>query len=252
MSFAGNIPVSDQALQNAAGKLAGDALNIINPRASSYWVAVKRYFAVNNRYVLAKMCRVLFFGGGRGSDWRRVPADGGSAGTAAGTSNLTHALPTSDRNAPDLYLPAMSLLTYVLLAGLADGTSGKFTSETLQGVTSTCLVTWILEVAAMKVACVSISRPTSSLDLLAYCGYKFLGLCVNMVVGLCFGYKGYYLALVWTASSAVYFTHKTLECAVPKQNHVPQAGPKQEFVMLGLAGAQAVVMWFLGQTKHLS
>ncbi|TRZ08533.1 hypothetical protein HGM15179_018570 [Zosterops borbonicus] len=78
------------------------------------WVPVGRlkyYFAVDTVYV-AKKLRLLIFPFGH-QDWQvRYQQDAPVA-------------PRFDVNAPDLYIPAMAFLTYILLAGLALGTQNR-------------------------------------------------------------------------------------------------------------------------------
>lgn len=49
-------------------------------------------------------------------------------GTGGG---LKYQLPMIDENAPDLYIPLMAFITYVLVTGYAKGTSSSFTPEVL-------------------------------------------------------------------------------------------------------------------------
>ncbi|XP_071274862.1 protein YIF1B isoform X8 [Agelaius tricolor] len=78
------------------------------------WVPVSRlkyYFAVDTVYVGRKL-RLLVFPFGH-QDWQvRYQQD-------------TPVAPRFDVNAPDLYIPAMAFLTYILLAGLALGTQNR-------------------------------------------------------------------------------------------------------------------------------
>lgn len=97
----------------------------------------------------------------------------------------------------------MSLITYVLSVGLLEGTklrcacsrpcpwppppallltavrgdgAGRFTPEVLQDVSTTCLVTQVIEVLLVKAGLfVTRSTPIPFLDLIAYTGYKFFG-----------------------------------------------------------------------------
>lgn len=259
-SLAGTMNVSDDVLKRVAEEAWKGGTARLD-FASSYWDALRCYFAVDNRYVMAKAARVLFFGmgpAGTGGGWARGHTDV-SPHTPPGAlspspKSGSQTLPTNDGNAPDLYLPAMSLITFVLLAGLADGAKGSFEPDTLRLAFRNCALAWAAEVGMMKGATQAAGTPVAAADLAAYAGYKFLGMCVNMIVGLGFGKRGYYLALLWTASSAGYFTLKTLSHAVPKRSGIAPAsgGVKREFVVLGAAVGQAVVMWGLGQTKHLS
>ncbi|XP_072777051.1 protein YIF1B isoform X6 [Taeniopygia guttata] len=87
------------------------------------WLPVGRlkyYFAVDSVYVGRKLRLLLFpF---RHPDWQvRYQQD-------------TPVAPRFDVNAPDLYIPAMAFLTYILLAGLALGTQNRMIVGLLAGL----------------------------------------------------------------------------------------------------------------------
>lgn len=218
------------------------------------------YFAVNNSYVKKKMTRVLFsffF-----KNWKRVEndamnsnANGAGAGLEPGGNK--YALPTNDDNALDLYIPAMSLITYVLLCGLCYGTSGQFDPEVLPDVTTRCMVIQVIEVLLFRLGFYLMQIPANFMDLFAVTGYKYLGLTINMLTGYSLslalvsgGHKGYYGMFLWTASAASYFMLKTMANNTPTVT--ASSGPKREFVVLAFAASQFASMWFLGQTKFLN
>jgi hypothetical protein len=163
-------------------------------------------------------------------------------------------LPTVDENAPDLYIPCMSLVTYVLLCALGYGTAGKFDPEVIPDVTTKCIATQILEVLIIRFGLYMMQAPVPFLDLFSYTGYKYLGLCINMLVGMAlghfgFGMRAYYVTFMWTASAASFFMLKTMA------NNIPLAtaatGPKREVMVVAFAASQFASMWFVSQTKNL-
>lgn len=88
-------------------------------------------------------------------------------------------------------------------------------------------------------------------DLYAVTGYKYNGLCLNLLVGMTgAGKKGYWITLGYTGLSLSYFLLKFLANNVPKETN--RQGPKRELVVVGCAASQFVSMWFLSQTKFLS
>ena len=95
----------------------------------------------------------------------------------------------------------------------------------------------------------------SFLDLWCYTGYKYLGLCINISIGLLgrmFALGGatvYYVCFLWTASAAAFLMLKVMSHTVPLQTAA--AGPKREVMVLAFAVAQPVFMWFVSQTKFL-
>ena len=95
------------------------------PGVSGFWQQLKIYFAVNNMYVVKKLSMILYPLGVKSSQsWIRKNAEDG------GYENKLRnkwALPKDDTCAPDLYIPSMSFITYVLLYGLCTGMgSGVF------------------------------------------------------------------------------------------------------------------------------
>lgn len=74
---------------------------------------------VDNAYVLRKL-RVLALPY-RHPEWERKPINGDAHGQMQP--------PKMDVNAPDLYLPLMAFITYILLVGFVAGADAKFTPE---------------------------------------------------------------------------------------------------------------------------
>ena len=170
---------------------------------------------------------------------------------------VAYQLPVHDECAPDLYLPIMSGITYVLLSALLYGTAGQFNPEVIPSVTTQCFITQALEVAAIRLGFYLMQSQVAVLDLFSYTGYKYLGLCVNMMAGIifghCFGFsagaRGYYVTFLWTATAASYCMLKTMANNIPLQT-APQ-GPKREVMVIAFAASQFAAMWFVSQTKFL-
>ncbi|XP_068854465.1 protein YIF1B isoform X2 [Aphelocoma coerulescens] len=165
------------------------------------WVPVARlkyYFAVDTAYVGRKL-RLLVFPFGH-QDWQvRYQQDAPVA-------------PRFDVNAPDLYIPAMAFLTYILLAGLALGTQNRFSPDSLGLVASSALAWLVLEVLSVLLSLylVTVTTDLTSIDLVAFAGYKYVGMIVGLVAGLVLGRPGYYVALSWCCLSIFVFMIRTL------------------------------------------
>jgi len=211
-------------------------------------VGLRPYFAVDNYYVKRKMAKVLFPFVYK--DWTRKDTlqqnpDG----------SVAYAEPIQDENAPDLYIPSMSLLTYVLLCALCYGNAGNFDPEVLPDVASKCVVTQILEVIAIRIGFYLMEAPVPLLDLISYTGYKYLGLSVNMLVGLTmghflkYGHRSYYFTYLWTATAVSFFILKVMANCIPRRTSA--VGPKRQFMVLGFAVSQFATCWFVSQTKFL-
>ncbi|CAN9511580.1 unnamed protein product [Ophioblennius macclurei] len=119
----------------------------------------------------------------------------------------TPVAPRFDVNAPDLYIPTMGFITYVLVAGLALGTQNRFSPELLGVQASSALVWLIMEVLAVLLSLylVTVNTDLTTIDLLAFSGYKYVGMIVGVVAGLMFGRPAYYLSLLWCCAAIFVF-----------------------------------------------
>lgn len=92
--------------------------------------------------------------------------------------------PREDLNSPDMYIPVMAFVTYILLSTLLAGLRGAFHPELLGLTATTAFAVVIFEILGLKLGCylLSISNESQLLDLVAYSGYKFVGIIVTLVV----------------------------------------------------------------------
>lgn len=155
--------------------------------------ALKHYFDVSNRYVVNKLFTVLFPWTHKG--WVRKQSIGPNG------QEGWFLPPREDLNSPDMYIPLMASITYILLATLLAGIRGQFLPELL-GITATyCFVIVAIEILLLKLGCylLSISNESQLLDLVAYSGYKFVGVIVTIIVSqLASGGKGNGGWIGWT------------------------------------------------------
>ena len=80
-------------------------------------------------------------------------------------------------NAPDLYIPVMAFVTYVLMGGVSLGIQERFSPEALGLQASTAMVWAVLEVLVLVVALyiMNVQTRLSTFDILAYSSYKYVG-----------------------------------------------------------------------------
>lgn len=238
-----NDPMLNAGLQ--AGKVfldnqLGASLGQATQSYSSYNAQLKAlYFNVNNSFVLAKLRTLLFpF---LHKQWQQQPSD---------ASDDVDGQPVKHANSPDLYLPLMALSTYVLAVGLAKGTTHVFNPEIIVEVFGSSIFCQTLQVVAMKCSAfllVGQDVQLSWLDLVAYSGYQFVGVAINMLMGVCFGTLAYNLTLAWTASCAAFVMFKTMQRVVGGT----ESSQKKLYFVLLCAALQVVIMWFLGFTRDL-
>lgn len=125
---------------------------------------VKYYFTVDTACIRKKM-QLLMFPFLPSINWQRVSKEGKTLP------------PKDDPIAPDLYIPVMAFLTYVLTIGLALGTSGKFTPEQLGIMLSSQLGWTAFEVFLCFAGLWFMDVPHHPLlELIAFCSYKFVGM----------------------------------------------------------------------------
>lgn len=81
-------------------------------------------------------------------------------------------------------IPVMALVTYVLLSTLLAGLRGQFQPELLGYTATTAGVVVAIEILLLKFGCylLSISNESQLFDLVAYSGYKFVGVIVTVAI----------------------------------------------------------------------
>ncbi|RKF78502.1 Protein transport protein yif1 [Golovinomyces cichoracearum] len=145
--------------------------------------ALKHYFKVSNSYVVNKILLVLF-------PWRHKPW---SRKMSVGPNGQEGWFlpPRDDLNSPDMYIPLMALVTYILLSTIISSLSGGFEPELLGYNSTFAFFIVIIEIALLKLGCylLSISNESQLLDLVAYSGYKFVGAITTLLVSKIFNPK---------------------------------------------------------------
>lgn len=145
--------------------------------------ALKHYFNVSNSYVVRKILLVLF--PWRHKPWTRQSARSGDAGggqMGSTPQTFNYLPPRDDINSPDMYIPIMAFITYILLSTVLAGMRGSFHPELLGSTTSTALGVVLFELVVLKMAMylLAINNDSQLLDLVAYSGYKFVGVIMTL------------------------------------------------------------------------
>ncbi|XP_011370592.1 protein YIF1B isoform X2 [Pteropus vampyrus] len=157
-------PVSNMAMAYGSS-LAAQGKELVDKNIDRFIpiTKLKYYFAVDTLYV-GKKLGLLFFPYLH-QDWEvQYQQD-------------TPVAPRFDVNAPDLYIPAMAFITYVLVAGLALGTQDRFSPDLL-GLQASSALAWLtLEVLAILLSLylVTVNTDLTTIDLVAFLGYKYVG-----------------------------------------------------------------------------
>ena len=85
--------------------------------------------------------------------------------------------PRYELNAPDLYIPAMAFVTYVLIGGVSLGLQDRFSPEALGIQASTALVWAFIEVVViwLTLYVMNIQTKLALFDILSFSSYKYVG-----------------------------------------------------------------------------
>ncbi|XP_078287123.1 protein YIF1B isoform X2 [Rhinoraja longicauda] len=241
--------LSDPMMSNLAmaygSSLASQGKNIVDKNIDRFIPVsrLKYYFAVDTIYVGKKLGLVVF--PYMHQNWEvQYQQD-------------TPVAPRVEVNAPDLYIPAMAFITYLLVAGFALGTQSRFSPEMLGMLASTALIWLVIEVLAVLLSLylVTVNTDLTTIDLAAFAGYKYVGMIVGIIAGLMFGRMGYYIALAWCSISVVVFMIRTLRLKILSEaaaEGVLVRGTRNQlrmYLTMAIAAVQPFFMYWL--TYHL-
>lgn len=186
--------VQDMAMQYGQ-RLADQGKELVEKEFEKYIpvTRLKYYFAVDNKYVINKV-RLLFFPFTH-RDW------------SLKYDQENPVQPRYDINAPDLYIPCMAYITYVVLAGLVLGMQDRFSPEQLGIQASSALAYAIMEliVYSLTLYIANIQTLLKTLDLMAFAGYKFVIINVCLLVSMMFKASGYYICLLYSSITLGFF-----------------------------------------------
>jgi hypothetical protein len=192
-----------------------------------YLSSLKPFFAVTNTYVLRKLSILL-------NPWRHAPwsrqSTSRSSSSRPGESETIYLPPREDLNAPDMYIPLMSFVTYILLSSLLYGLSGTFHPELLGYTASSAMGSVVFELVVLKLGCYLLSIGNSQLlDCMAYSGYKFVGVIVIILAKAMLG-AGWLSrgVFVYAYAANAFFLLRSLKYVLlPEENDAGYAGQRQ-------------------------
>lgn len=189
---------SNQYIQENFGNIQGD---------------IKYYFQVSNSYVLKKILLILM--PYTHKDWNRI--------VTKETGPNQFLPPSLDVNAPDLYIPLMSFVTYILLWAAFQGLNGEFHPQLFGYLASQTLAFSILDVVMFKTGLYLLNCPQSKIyDIVSVSGYKYVSivvlLCVKHLVGAYLGSFYYLIVLALIASLSIFLMRSLRFLILPQGN----------------------------------
>jgi len=245
--------IAGAAMNNMVANNKDKAEEMAKQIGSSRLALLRYYFDVNNAYVLKKLqILMLPF---RHHEWERQHS-------ADGTGEMRP--PSLDPNAPDLYLPLMGFLTYILVAGFVSGADGRFTPEVLWQTGSSGSVIVIIEVGLIKLALYLLQSEgggAPSLDLVSCSGYKFIAAVLVLLAKTFLGAVAGYVAILACGASIGTFMVQTIrQCLVQGSGFTPgfmtngmgspgrkEKRTKQTYSLMAVACLQPLFFWYLSR-----
>ncbi|EPE05077.1 hrf1 domain-containing protein [Ophiostoma piceae UAMH 11346] len=218
---------------------------------------LKHYFNVSNSYVINKLFLVLF-------PWRHKPWSRKQT-VGPGGQEGWYLAPRDDINSPDMYIPVMSVVTYILLSTLVAGLRGQFQPELLGYTASVALAVVGVEILGLKLGCylLSISNTSQLLDLVAYSGYKFVGVIATIAVAEMVnggqgtgGWIGWSLFLYTFLANSLFLMRSLKYVLLPENSGDSRSmqtdtrakrNQRTQFLFFYSYGVQLLFMWILSR-----
>ncbi|CAF9912092.1 MAG: hypothetical protein HETSPECPRED_000828 [Heterodermia speciosa] len=232
--------------------------------------ALKHYFNVSTPYVLRKLLLVLF--PWRHKPWSRAQARPTSSSPSHDPSSYyTFLPPRDDINSPDMYIPVMAFVTYILLSTLLAGLRGAFHPEVMGLTATAAFAIVVVEILGLKFGTyiLSISNESQLLDLVAYSGYKFVGVIVTLVLAEILnrgagtgGWAGWTIFIYTYLANALFLMRSLKYVLLPDASSSPGAGMqtvarsqrnrRTQFLAFYSCVVQLVFMWILTRQESMS
>eukprot|EP00095_Tigriopus_kingsejongensis_P005865 maker-scaffold38_size502422-snap-gene-1.18 protein:Tk05865 transcript:maker-scaffold38_size502422-snap-gene-1.18-mRNA-1 annotation:"protein yif1b-b-like" len=196
---------------------------------------LKYYFAVDTTYVGKKLGLLLFpF---THSDW------------SIKYNQDEPVQPKFDINAPDLYIPSMAYITYVLLVGYVLGLRNAFSPDLLATTSSSALVWLVLEMGMIYLSLTLMNIVTNMCkwDILSFSTYKYVAMIFIILIGLVLqSTTAYYVALVYSSGALAIFLVRALKLRIEPEVHGMQThGKRKLYMILFYAGLQPFFIWWM-------
>lgn len=220
--------------------------------------SVQLLFNVGHAFVLRKLLLLLcpFIQRGQGSAAAAPPQQNWGAMTPGGEPmRSTIAGPDGMKalaEEPDLYIPLMSYITYVVLYGIQRGTLSDFSPDDVASSAASAFYLWVFEVAVAQIAFYIAGSSISTLDVVANSGYKFVHLMVMVLLRtMPINNYVYYPFFLYFAACAAFATRRFMLFlqTQPKQQPyggaVATPGRLHTHIVLAMAVWQIPLCWLL-------
>jgi len=243
-----NSPIAQLGLTYGTGYFNQQQQRLQNTIVKNF-TTLKYYYNVNNSYVINKIKLLLF--PIRHKYWKRSiqrlsPSDTMGIGNMS-VAQEVYLPPREDINAPDLYIPTMAFITYILLIGFVMGANFRFTPEVLGKTATQGFVVWLFELFIIKFGFYLLNSLTVPIfDVVAYSGYKYVGIVLTVIAGILFGQYAYYSLFLFTSVCMAVFLVKTLKLVFPEvQTGYSAPSSRRNYFLLGIGALQFLEFYYL-------
>jgi len=163
-----------------------------------------------------------------------------------------------DKYKPDLYIPAMAFMTYILLTCLYMGTKNLFTPASITRAAGYCSMLTTLEALVIKFTIyITNSGNPAFLDTVSLASYKYFGLCfivITNLVGEDYTTTSWGVRIYYALTSAV-LVFKMVQ-KLGESQRKPDDSPRKfydetkttaqlKFIAMIIAGSQLALSWIL-------
>lgn len=230
-------PLMQVGIAQTQKAMAG-TMDKISPGMTGFFGSLKFYFAVDGNYVVKKLKLIMF--PYRHTNWKRQ-------GTQGDVGDKFPP-PVIDVNCPDLYIPLMAILTHTLLLSLLKGQYMQFTPEVMSDTLSASFLALAFEVMAIlggNWALQDKGGKFSVLEIGIYSSYKYVGVVLNMFVGLFLGFTVFLVISTYTACSSAYFLWKSLSSKLS----VP-ISRRTKLYLVAISILEFLIVFYLGYSSE--
>jgi len=231
--------VKDLAL-NAGGQFYSQAYN----KAWVFNSYVRTFFNVTNNYVKRKLLYII-------APFTKLTEGEHYHGAVEFTDIVQQDTHHKNIATPDLYIPLMAIITYVLLLCLIQGSENEFHPKKIGSYTTNALVGILLELGLVKFLLFLTNIKTlSTLDLLSYHNYKFVGICFSLLTRMVsLGVLAYVIRIYFSIAAAV-FMYKTLRshfqtASVTVNTNIGLGNLKKDTMLIVLSALQVFTFWII-------
>ncbi|KAI5190396.1 protein transport protein YIF1 [Nematocida minor] len=188
--------------------------------------SVRRYFQIDNAYLLRKLFLIVY--PYNGNMWQKY---------------TDRDIPSVSIGHPDLYIPLMAIITYVLCIACEMEVQGKFRPETLGKITTKSLLLALLETAVIKAA--SFFFDSTSLDIsviLSFIGYKYVTITIMKIISTLFPIMLSKMSSIFLTISFALFLGKSLKYFLISNDHEITIKKRKMYFLFSIVILESILL----------